>query len=59
MVGFRFIKDAPSKDVEKEVGVTEEEPVKIRVVTARYPGHVYHCDLTVVPTSSGFWVPCT
>ena len=25
-----------------------------RVVTARYPGHVWHADLTVVPTG-GFW----
>jgi hypothetical protein len=26
-----------------------------RIVTARYPGHVYHADLTVVPTALGFW----
>jgi transposase InsO family protein len=26
-----------------------------RVVTARYPNHVWHCDLTTVPTSLGFW----
>jgi transposase InsO family protein len=31
------------------------EPQAIRVVTARYPGHVYHLDLTTVPTSAGFW----
>ena len=34
----------------------EEEPEKVRVVTARYPDHVYHVDLTVVPTAAGFWV---
>ncbi len=28
-----------------------------RVVFARYPGHVWHIDLTVVPTALGFWVP--
>lgn len=28
-----------------------------RVVTARYPHHVWHVDLTVVPTATGFWVP--
>jgi transposase InsO family protein len=28
-----------------------------RVVTAKYPGHVLHLDLTVIPTGSGFWVP--
>ena len=27
-----------------------------RRVTARYPNHVWHCDLTTVPTSLGFWV---
>jgi len=26
-----------------------------RVVTARYPNHVWHIDLTVVPTGSGLW----
>ncbi len=26
-------------------------------VTARYPGHTWHVDLTTVPTSGGFWVP--
>lgn len=27
------------------------------VVTAREPNHIWHVDLTVVPTSSGFWTP--
>jgi transcriptional regulator with XRE-family HTH domain len=27
-----------------------------RVVTARFPNHVWHIDLTTVPTVSGFWV---
>ncbi|MBU1734860.1 MAG: DDE-type integrase/transposase/recombinase [Verrucomicrobia bacterium] len=38
--------------------VTAEKPDN--VVTARYPNHVWHIDLTVVPTSSGFrttWFP--
>jgi transposase-like protein len=26
-----------------------------RVVTANRPNHVWHCDLTTVPTSLGFW----
>ena len=26
-----------------------------RVVTARHPNHVWHLDLTTVPTSGGFW----
>ena len=28
-----------------------------RVVTARHPNHLWHVDLTVVPTSAGRWVP--
>ena len=28
-----------------------------RVVTARYPNHVWHVDHTVVPTRAGFWIP--
>ena len=36
----------------------EPEPAaKQRIVTAQYPGHVWHVDLTVVPTGLGFWVP--
>jgi transposase InsO family protein len=26
-----------------------------RRVTAKYPNHVWHIDLTVVPSASGFW----
>lgn len=28
-----------------------------RIVTARHPNHVWHVDLTVVPTRAGFWAP--
>lgn len=28
---------------------------KDRIVTAKYPNHVWHVDLTVVPTGMGFW----
>ncbi len=28
-----------------------------RVVSAKAPNHVWHIDLTAVPTGSGFWVP--
>ena len=28
-----------------------------RVVTAKRPNHVWHADLSTVPTSLGFWVP--
>ena len=33
----------------------DDEDPPGRVVTARKPNHVWHVDLTVVPTSSGFW----
>lgn len=32
-------------------------PAHHRTVTARYPDHVWHVDLTAVPTVPGFWVP--
>ncbi len=28
-----------------------------RVVTAKHPHHVWHVDLTVVPSALGFWIP--
>ena len=28
-----------------------------RIVTAKDPGHVWHIDLTIVPTRQAFWVP--
>ena len=36
-------------------GKDGETASKNRVVTAKYPGHLRHTDLTVVPTSLGFW----
>jgi transposase InsO family protein len=48
----------PSKNFEEETNLSEELAVdEVRIVTAKYPGHVFHLDLTVVPTSKGFWVP--
>jgi len=29
----------------------------IKRVIAKYPHHAWHCDLTTVPTSMGFWTP--
>jgi transposase InsO family protein len=44
------------RDLTKADAVAEE-PVLThgRVVTAKYPNHIWHVDLTVVPTSRGFW----
>jgi hypothetical protein len=35
----------------------EERTDGLRTVTAKRPNHVWHVDLTVVPTASGFWAP--
>jgi transposase InsO family protein len=37
-------------------GTKRQEPPS-RSVIARYPGHVWGTDLTVVPIAGGFWVP--
>ncbi len=50
----RILKEEPVSD-EPDSHVIEEEE-KERVVTARYPNHVWHVDMTTVPTA-GFWVP--
>ena len=41
---------------EKEKTAVRGAPSR-RVVTARHPHHVWHVDLTLLPTSAGFWVP--
>jgi len=47
----RMLKEKP----QHTTPAAEPEPAgKGRVVTAKYPGHVWHVDLTVVPTG-GFW----
>jgi transposase InsO family protein len=52
---------ASSTDTSTSVGLEKPKGVETltpkRVVTARYPHHVLHVDLTVVPTSLGFWIP--
>jgi transposase InsO family protein len=35
----------------------EDTAPSTRVVTAKRPNHVWHVDLTVVPTSAGVWAP--
>ena len=38
--------------------VTKQQEVSTaRVVTAKCPNHLWHLDLTIVPTVSGFWTP--
>ena len=53
----RILKEKPTWAVhEEDFEGHEVEPEKPRIVTARYPDHVYHFDLTAVPTSAGYWV---
>jgi len=44
---------APAPVVEDASGASDLG----RTVTARYPNHVWHADLTSMPTLGGFWVP--
>ena len=39
----------------KRPAATATKPT--RVVTARQPNHVWHADLSTVPTAFGFWIP--
>jgi hypothetical protein len=52
-VGRILKSDEPLGDVVEQV----EGQITTRVVKAKYPDHVYHVDLTAVPTRAGFWVP--
>ena len=49
-----MLKSSPSPLIRKNQheGAPQSEP---RVVTAKCPNHVWHIDLTVVPTTGGFW----
>ncbi len=56
----RMLKDRgrdPEHPAEAEATATTKHTVGLRTVTARRPNHVWHVDLTVVPTASGFWAP--
>ncbi len=47
----RMLKEPPHPVAKQQAVVTG------RVVTAKGPNHVWHLDLTIVPTVSGFWTP--
>ncbi len=53
----RMLSTPPSADEEDQALLIDEQPAEPRRVTAKYPDHVWHVDLTVVPTMGGFWVP--
>jgi transposase InsO family protein len=47
------------RDLSKDDVAVEQEPTPVTgsVITTKRPGHIWHVDLTTVPTSGGFWVP--
>ncbi len=47
----RILKESPRPTPRKASAATG------RVVTAKRPNHVWHIDLTAVPTGGGFWAP--
>jgi len=52
----RMLKDR-SRGLEPPKDTGTERSTDTRTVTAKRPNHVWHVDLTVVPTTSGFWAP--
>ena len=46
----RILKEDPYPD-------PADPATSTRIVTAKRPNHLWHVDLTAVPTSTGFWVP--
>ncbi len=46
----------PSFNPEPTATAAKVNSKKPRVVTAKYPNHVWHVDLTAVPTLTGWWV---
>ncbi len=51
--------DESSKAIDEIIVETandrEAESAKKRIVTAKYPNHVWHVDMTAVPIGGGFW----
>ena len=55
----RMLKQQPDLNEPAEEALTIEEslPVSSDAIKAKRPNHIWHVDLTVVPTTAGFWVP--
>ncbi len=49
--------DATAPPSAKDTAKNSPKEKPRRVVTAKHPGHVWHTDLTAVPTLLGFWIP--
>ncbi len=54
----QMLRDGPDPKQPAEAALAEEPvAVSTRVLKAKRPDHIWHVDLTVVPTTAGFWVP--
>lgn len=53
----RMLKHRGRDPVPPVEGSGSVQPTGGRTVTAERPNHVWHVDLTVAPTSAGFWAP--
>ena len=52
----RFLNQEPRPPKPIPTSSAQARP-SARTVIAHYPNHVWHVDLTAVPSSSGFWIP--
>jgi transposase InsO family protein len=52
----RMLKEKPRRE-QSATGPTTDTTADGHVVTAKYKNHVWHVDLTTVPTGLGFWCP--
>lgn len=53
----RMLRRQPESTDPAEEALTIAEPIAGCAITATRPNHIWHVDLTVVPTTAGFWVP--
>ena len=57
----QMLRETPDSKEPVEAALAEEFDesiiVSTRVVKAKRPDHIWHLNLTVIPTTAGFWVP--
>ncbi|MHC4920999.1 MAG: transposase [Planctomycetota bacterium] len=55
----RGMLQANPESTEPAEAALSDEPIVVstRVLRAKRPDHIWHLDLTVIPTTAGFWVP--
>jgi len=53
----RMLKQQPQKTEPAEEALVVDETASRRPFRARHPNHIWHVDLSAVPTVGGFWIP--